>query len=67
MSDGVEIQLDGKKYSATYEVKRGVIEVSSFWGRRTTQTGGMATKPEILARQLLREIVSDAKAAGHLE
>ncbi len=51
----ITIEKDGKGYTGTWTVDRGVITVRHQEEERTTQhTGG---NPEHIARMLLREII----------
>ena len=57
----VEVQIDGKTYSGTYEVvSGGVVTVSTQYGRKSTQVG--SSPPGVVARNLLRELVREEKA-----
>jgi hypothetical protein len=45
----VEVQIDGKTYSGTYEVvSGGVVTVSTQYGRKSTQVG--SSPPGVVAR-----------------
>jgi hypothetical protein len=55
----IVIDRDGKTFTGRYEVTRGIITVTYGFNSRTTQVGG--TPVEILARQLLSEIVNTDK------
>ena len=56
----IAIEKDGKTYRGSYRVSRGILTVTSLYGEKSTQVGGLA--PEVLARILLLELV-DAGAA----
>ena len=55
----ISVELDGKTYTGSYNVKRGVVTVSTLKGHKSTQVGG--SPPEVIARMLLRELVSEGK------
>ena len=63
MSFPVEIERDGVRISGQCSVERGALTVTHvMYGSETTQVGN--TPPEALARLLLGEIVTKAKAKG---
>jgi hypothetical protein len=59
-SEFVEVQIDGKTYSGTYEVVSGVVTVSTPYGRKSTQVG--SSPPRVVARSLLRDLVREETA-----
>ena len=63
-SHEINLEFEGKNYSATYSVSSKVVEVDSMYGTTSTQIGGSTT--EIIARTLFREILQDAKSRGEL-
>ena len=60
----VSVDFEGKRYSASYFVSSGAVTVESEYGSATTHWEG--PKAEFMARQLLREIVHEAKSRGEL-
>jgi len=60
----INLEFEGKNYSATYSVSSNVVEVDSMYGTKRTQIGGSTAK--IIARTLFREILRDAKSRGKL-
>jgi hypothetical protein len=60
----VEIDFNGKTYSATYSVTSKVVTLNSSYGRRSTQIAGATA--EIVARVLFREILEDAHSRGEI-
>ena len=51
------VEQEGKTYSATYWIERGIVTVSSFdLGQKSTQLGGMT--PLTLAQLLLHELIA---------
>lgn len=58
------MEFDGKKHTASYSVKSGVVTVESALGRRSTQVGGSTA--QMVARMLLREILQGAKERGEI-
>ena len=61
----VDVEFEGKVYSAVYVVSSGTITVEAEYGSLTTHGGGPNAK--FTARQLLREILQDAKSRGDLD
>jgi hypothetical protein len=55
----VSIEYKGKTYNATYTVEKGIITVSTLYGKKATQVGG--SPPESLARIMIRELVDEGK------
>ncbi|HWI05560.1 MAG TPA: hypothetical protein VNT52_17270 [Acidimicrobiales bacterium] len=55
----ITVEIDGQTFSGSYEVARGIITVSTAYGRKSTQVG--STPPDTLARILLRELVQAEK------
>jgi hypothetical protein len=45
-----------RKYRGWYTIEDDLITVRSAYGNRTTQLGGHADTPELMARILLREL-----------
>lgn len=60
----VDVDFEGKIYSAVYIVSTGTITVQTEYGSLTTHGSGPNIK--FLARQLLREILQGAKSRGEL-
>lgn len=54
-SGEVTIQRDGRTYGATFEVQGAMVVVKTHTETRSVQLGGSA--PEVLARQVLDEII----------
>lgn len=56
---GVEFFYDDgkRKYTGWYIIEDDLITVRSAYGNKSTQLGGHAETPEVLARILLRELV----------
>jgi len=53
---------DGKrKCRGWYTIEGGLITVRSAYGTQSTQLGGHARTPELLARTLLRELVGRSR------
>ena len=57
----IEVEIDGKTYTGSYEIQGEMIEVS--YGGRTKKTGlgGSASHPEPLARLMIGELVLEEK------
>ena len=55
----VSVTIDGKEHKGSYYVEGGCVTARYGDQRKTTQLGGHVTYPEGLARQLLREMVSE--------
>lgn len=53
----VSIERDGQTYQGWYVVEQKVITVSTSWGEKSTQVGGL--RPESLAKIMLRELVDE--------
>ena len=51
----IEIERGGKTYRGSYRVRRGILTVTTLYGEKSTQVGGLA--PEALARIPLLELV----------
>lgn len=60
----VECEYEGKTYSGTYEVTRGMLTVSWLYGSKSATPG---SRPDILARLMLRELIEDAQRRGLLK
>jgi len=60
----VEIEFEGKNYKGSYTIKSKMVHVTSAHGSKSTQVG--ASPPDLIARMLLRNILSDAKGKGTL-
>jgi hypothetical protein len=56
----VQVEVDGTSYSGTYTVQGRIITVTLGTLERSRQLGGMAG--EVLAMNLLREMVRETKA-----
>ena len=55
----ISITLDGTTYSASYELKRGIVTVRTDIGTRSATLDN--SLPDIIARMLLREIIQSEK------
>jgi hypothetical protein len=51
----------GRKHLGWYTIDGDLITVRSAYGNRTTQLGGHADTPEVMARILLRELVGQPR------
>lgn len=60
MGDTITVESEGKTYTASYNVSKGVITVSTGLDSKSTQVGGLP--PEHLAKLLLRELIREGKA-----
>ena len=60
--DEVTIEFDGKAYKGRYKVESKMVHVTSVYGSKSTQLGGSTAV--VIARMLLRNILSDAKTQG---
>jgi hypothetical protein len=49
-----------RKYRGWYTIEKNLITVRSAYGTRSTQLGGHAKYPKLLAEILLRELVGQA-------
>ena len=58
----VEVEKNGVLYSGTYTIQRGIITVSYEFIDNTAHVGSMP--PEVLAKQLLREILDGKVEKG---
>ena len=56
----VTVERDGKQYSAAYTIEKGLITVRTVYARKSTQLG--STPPEVLAKQLLGEMIDAGDA-----
>lgn len=56
----VTLEREGKIYKATYRIANGLITLTTIYGSKTAQLGGML--PEALAIIMLGEIISEGKA-----
>ncbi len=55
----IEIEIDGKTYTGSYEIQGEIIEVSHGGRTKKTQLGGYAHYPELLARSMIRLLVQE--------
>ena len=55
----IEIQIDGRTVRGTYYVEKGIVTVTTLYGRKSTQVGG--SSPESIARLLLRSLDAEGK------
>ena len=55
----VEVEIDGKTYTGSYEIQGEMIEVSYGWKTKKTQLGDSAHYPETLVRIIIRELVQE--------
>jgi hypothetical protein len=53
----VHIKIDARTYAGSYAVDRGVLTVSTSYGKKTAQVGHQVSH-ETLAHQLLQELVA---------
>ena len=63
----VEVEIDGKTYTGSYEIQGTMIEVSYGWRTKKTQLGGFigpGGKPEALVRTMIRELVEEEQNGG---
>lgn len=56
-SGTVEVEVEGTSYEATYTVWKDVVTLQYKEKTKSTQVGGLT--PDAVARQLLREIISN--------
>ena len=56
MAGNIEIEVNGEKYAATFEVSRGIVTVNYDGRKNSTQVGG--SPPESIARILLSELIN---------
>lgn len=59
-AERVSIEYNSKTYTATYRVEHGCVTVSTLWGEKSTQLGGLTA--EALAIDLLIELIEEEKA-----
>jgi hypothetical protein len=57
----VHIKLDGRTYSGTYKVDRKILTVTTSYGKKSVEIGHRVAH-EILAHQLLQELVQEEKS-----
>lgn len=55
------IEKNGKEYKGWYKIEKGMIHVSSGFGSKSAQLGGSTETPEVLARIILGELISEDK------
>jgi len=60
----VTVEIEGKRYTGLYTVRRGVITVESDWGELRAHAGA---KPELTASRLFLQILRGAKSRGELD
>lgn len=55
----IAVEINGKTYSGSYVIERGMIRVSCAYGGRSTQVGGSGSPEasEALAKIMLGELV----------
>ena len=57
----VKIEMEGRTYSATYQVRGRLVTVRTAHGpQKSTNIG--SNPPEVIAQSLLRELVREEKA-----
>lgn len=56
----VSTEVDGRKYTARFHTDEDMVHVSYGGRRKSTQLGGHAQNPKLLAEILLRELVGQA-------
>jgi hypothetical protein len=64
MSEVLEVEFEGKTYPVRYSVEERTITVRTAFDSKSTQIGG--SSPEVLARILGEELLSEAKEKGLL-
>ena len=57
----VHIKLDGRTYSGIYKVDRKILAVTTSYGKKSAEIGHRVAH-EILAHQLLQELVQEEKS-----
>ena len=62
--EAVEADFKGRRFEGSLTTSSGMVNVISLSGRKSAQLTG--APPEVQARTLLLEIISDADAAGKL-
>ncbi len=55
----IEVEIDGKTYTGSYEIRGEMIEVSHGGRTKKTQLGGYVRHPELLARSMIRVLVQE--------
>jgi hypothetical protein len=55
----VTLEHEGRRYGATYVVRRGSVHVKTHTETRTVEQGGQ--DPQVIARNVLKEIVTAQK------
>ncbi len=55
----IEVEIDGKTYTGSYEIQGEMIEVSYGGRTKKTQLGGYAGYPELLVGSMIRELVQE--------
>lgn len=58
--ESIEVSRRGKIYTDQYMLANRMITVAADGGNKSTQIGG--SKPEVLARKLLNELIDENKA-----
>ena len=61
----LECEFEGKTYSGTYYVAGEFVHVSCRYDSKSAHLGALT--PATLARQLLSEIIGEAKKSGRLD
>ena len=60
----ISVTVDGKTYSASYEVKRALLTVTTAHGSKSMQVRG--SPAETIARMLLLELIQTEKKLSEL-
>ncbi|MBB4373325.1 hypothetical protein GGD63_006147 [Bradyrhizobium sp. cir1] len=59
MGKAVSFTYDEDRRTGTYEVRSGMVRVTTEFGTKTTQVGG--SPPLVIARMLAHELMQQAK------
>ena len=60
----VTLNAEGKRYAASYQLRWGVITVTSEFASRVIQVEEPVGAPESLARTILRAMVSESRQSA---
>jgi hypothetical protein len=60
----IEVEFDGKTHSASYTVASKMVHLSTPYGSKSTQVGGLPA--ETVARMLFLGLLRDAKSKGEI-
>lgn len=64
IEETIEVEFDGKTYSAKWYVEKKWLYMRSNWGSKSANPG---PAPQSIARMLLREVLLDAKRTNSLD